>query len=98
MDDSINSFLNKFAELERRVRKMAVRDRGLNEEVEILRRKLESAEAENSNLEKMLEDERKLCFQARDRLGGLIEKLESVNSDEAVEVLKAVSGGTELEL
>ena len=50
MDDRLKSFLGKFAELERRVRKLAAEDRSLREEVKILRQRLLQSEAEAASL------------------------------------------------
>lgn len=82
MDERLKSFLEKFAELERRVRKLAVEDRGLREEVRRLRQRLSEMEAENATLRTEL-SRRQACQQeARERLTRLIDQLASMHSDE----------------
>ena len=76
MDDGLKKFLEKFAELERRVRKLAAEDRALKDEVRSLRDRLSSAEAEAQVLRETLEREREARKSARDRLDGLIERLD----------------------
>jgi regulator of replication initiation timing len=78
MDDNLRLFLEKFAELERRVRKLAVEDRALREEVQSLRYRLESSEAEAAVLRRTLDKERGARRSARDKLSDLVVKLEGL--------------------
>jgi len=78
MDDNLRAFLEKFAELERRVRKLAAEDRALRQEVKALREKVTSAEAESQVLRDLLTREKGLRVKARDHLDDLIARLDSL--------------------
>lgn len=97
MDDNLRSFLEKFAELERRVRKQAAEDRALHQEVRILRERLLAAESEAALFREVLEKERGLRHKARDRVSDLIERIEGLrsgsNSDAAA--IRSVQAGEE---
>ncbi|HUT56038.1 MAG TPA: hypothetical protein VM658_21790 [bacterium] len=78
MDDNLRAFLEKFAELERRVRKLAAEDRALRQEVKALRDKAVSAEAETGVLRDLLLREKGLRLKARDHLDDLIARLDGI--------------------
>lgn len=78
MDENLKIFLENFAELERRIRKFGVEDRSLRDEVNSLSERLELKEAEARMLREVLSKERTTRHLTRDRLGGLIEKLDGL--------------------
>lgn len=78
MDEGLKNFLVRFAELERRVRRLAAEDRGLREEVKQLRSKLELSEAEARALREMLNREQARRRQAAEEVGDLIERLSAL--------------------
>ena len=82
MDENIKQFLEKFAELERRVRKLAVEDRALREEVQSLREKLSAAEAEAEMFREMLAREQSVRMKARTELDDLIARLDGLKDGE----------------
>jgi len=78
MDDNFRSFLEKFAELERRIRKLGAEDRALRDEVKSLSERLEVMEAETAELKDKLARERSARKGAGERVSGLIDKLEGL--------------------
>ena len=84
MEDNLKVFLEKFAELERRVRKQAARDRSLRDEVQSLRDRLAGAEDEIAGLQRRVEGERSARTDARDRVSALIQRLESISGGDEV--------------
>jgi predicted nuclease with TOPRIM domain len=76
MDENLRAFLEKFAELERRVRRLAAEDRSLRQEVRSLKEKLSSVEAEAVVLRDVAGRERGAREKARDHLDALIARLE----------------------
>ncbi len=85
VEESLRMFLEKFAELERRVRKMAVENRSTRDEVASLREKVRSMEAENSRLRVVLEEERSVRTKASAMIGDLIESIESLGDSSSRE-------------
>ena len=85
MEENLREFLEKFAELERRVRKLAVEDRALRQELRQLRDKLNVSEAEAGILRRELEKEKGLRADARDHLDDLIHRLEGFKGGALVE-------------
>lgn len=78
MDGELRSFLEKFAELERRVRKLAAENRSLKEEVQGLRQQFQDAREEAESLRGSLSQERAGRKAVRDRVDDLIERLEGL--------------------
>lgn len=78
MDDGLRQFLDKFAELERRVRKLAAENRSMKQELESAREEAHEAREEAEAAERMLERERSARQSARDRIGDLIVRLEGL--------------------
>lgn len=93
MDDVLKSFLEKFAELERRVRKLAAEDRALRDEAARLRQRLAQSESEAAGLKAELSRRELSQAEARQRLNFLIERLNRMQAEggETSEVLEAVS-------
>ncbi len=79
MEDNLKDFLEKFAELERRVRKQAAADRSFRDEVQTLRDRLAGAEDEIAGLQRRVEGERSARGEARERVAALIQRLESIS-------------------
>ena len=82
MDEGLKSFLEKFAELERRIRKLAAEDRALKEEISELRAELDQANSDREEAERKLEKERGTRKKALRMVDELIEKLESTEKGE----------------
>jgi len=78
MDDKLRGFLEKFAELERRTRKLAAEDRALRDEVRDLRGRLSSAESLAESLRDEVEQEREARRLARERVDDLLARLRSI--------------------
>lgn len=85
MEEKLKSFLLKFAELERRVRKLSAEDRGLREEVKRLRGQLEAAAAQSQALREMLTREQALRTRARDEVDQLLTRLSGLRGRTAAE-------------
>ncbi len=83
MDETLKAFLEKFAGLERRVRKLAAEDRGLRDEVRSLRERLVEAGEREDELKALLEEEREIREEASRRVDELIGKLESLDDADA---------------
>lgn len=81
MEDNLRVFLDKFAEVERRVRKMAAEDRALRNEVSELREKLAEAMAETDRARAELAEEQKTRESVKERLDRLIARIETVKQD-----------------
>lgn len=80
MEDKLKDFLFKFAELERRVRKLALEDRALREEVRSLRTELEQARRETDEVRQALVEDRELRESASRRVAALIKWLGEARS------------------
>jgi len=80
MEDKLKDFLFKFAELERRVRKQALEDRALREEVRSLRNELEQARREADEVRQALVKDRELRESASQRVAELIQWLGEARS------------------
>lgn len=80
MEENLKSFLENFAELERRIRKLGAEDRALRDEVQSLSERLKLKEAEAQMLREVLSKERTTRHLTRDRVSGLIGKLEQLSS------------------
>jgi regulator of replication initiation timing len=93
MEERLQDFLERFAELERRVRKLAVEDRALREEVKNLRQRLSESEAEATVLKAQLGRSDWAREAARQRLTGLIERLERLQVEgEGPQALEVMTG------
>ena len=97
MDDNLKAFLEKFAEFERRVRKLAAEDRALRDDVQSLRERLNSSEAETSVLRDLLDREKLARKSARDKVAELIGRLENLKqgpepAPEEVELVEVAEG------
>jgi regulator of replication initiation timing len=93
MEERLQDFLERFAELERRVRKLAVEDRALREEVKKLRQRLSESEAEAAVLKAQLGRSDWAREAARQRLTGLIERLERLQVEgEGPRALEVMTG------
>lgn len=79
MDDEFRSFLDKFAEIERRVRKLLVDERSLRDEAASLEGRLSEAVARVESLERELESERDSRRRVQERLDALIQWLEGLS-------------------
>ena len=86
MDDQLKAFLIKFAELERRVRKLAVEDRGLRREVSAIKERLAVKERETAALSRRLAEEEAARGRVREQLARLIERLERLKAGSAAEL------------
>lgn len=98
MDENLKNFLEKFAELERRVRKLAAEDRALREEVSSLKKRLQGAESEAELLRESLQREAMTRSSVREKVSGLIERLdEARNGGSMTDVGKALAEVGEVE-
>jgi len=70
--------LEKFAEIERRVRKLLVYERSLRDEVSSLEGRLSEAQARAESLEQELETERASRLKVQERVDSLINWLEGL--------------------
>ena len=93
MEERLQDFLERFAELERRVRKLAAEDRALREEVKKLSQRLSESEAGAAALKAQLGRSDWARESARQRLTGLIDRLERLQvDDEGPRALEVMTG------